>query len=139
MGKLSNPKHESFCHAIELDGKHPQDAYVVAGYEPNRANHNRLLNRADIKARLVELAAERELVARAARTPTAEVLAELAKHGIDRVADFFEFRSSDILAIRDLTFLRPEVALSLLNTLHDGTGLKWDPSTAVQRDDLLST
>ena len=136
MGKLRNPKHESFCRVIVFEGKHPREAYVIAEYEPNRANHNKLLNRPDIKARLTELERERDLVESARRMPIAEMLAELANHGIQRVADFFESKSEEILAVRDLSTVRAEAILSLLNVLCDGTGLSLNGSGLPQRGGL---
>jgi hypothetical protein len=142
MGKLPNPKHEKFCHAVVFNGKKLADAYIDAGFDPNsviRRNHNRLFRDPRIKARIVELEHVRDLAARAARLPIADVLAELGKHGIDRVADLFEPRPDGSLAARDLRMMRPEATFSLLNALHDGAGLRWNPSAAVQRDDLRHT
>ena len=64
---LRNPKYERFARAIVFDGKEPGDAYVAAGFERNRANHNRLMRDPRVKARIAELSQERELAARAAR------------------------------------------------------------------------
>jgi hypothetical protein len=137
MGKpLRNPKHERFCHAIVFDGQDPRDAYVAAGFEPNRANHNKLLRRPDIKARLNELHQHQEKAVQAARKPIAEVLAELLNQGIVCVADFLEV-GSDGLTVRNLKTVRPEAGLALLIALHDGLGLVWEYSlpgraTAIQ-------
>jgi hypothetical protein len=116
---LRNPKHEKFAQAI-VNGTDLPQAYVDAGFQRNRANHNRLVRDPRLKARIAELTEERELAARAARAPVAEVLAELGKHGIDRVADFFESGPDGVLVIRQLTGVRVELALSLLNALHEG-------------------
>jgi hypothetical protein len=139
MGKLRNPKHEGFCRAIVFRGKDLAEAYVDAGFDPNSItykNHNRLRRRPDVEVRIRELTQERELAARAARTPIADVLAELATHGIDRVADFFQPDAGGNLVVRDLSIVRAQVALSLLNALHDGTGLIWDRSQFGQLTDL---
>jgi hypothetical protein len=129
MGKwLRNPKHERFARAIVFDGTHPAQAYIDAGFEPNRANHNRLIRHPDVKARIADLTRERETAARAARTPIAEVLAELGRCGLDRVADFFESGPDGELVVRDVKMVRVEVALALLNALHDGVGMNWDRS-----------
>src|SRR2546427_4826727 len=39
---LRNWKHEQFARLV-VAGTKPQDAYTVAGFAPNRANHNRLM------------------------------------------------------------------------------------------------
>ncbi|MDH6259043.1 terminase small subunit [Bradyrhizobium sp. BR13661] len=129
MAKLRNPNHERFCRAIVLDGEEARQAYVTAGYEANRANHNKLLNRRDVSARIEELTRERDLAARAARQPMADVLSEFASHGIDRLTDLFETVDGAI-AIRDLRGLRPETLLAFLGALHDGAGIAWERSTA---------
>ena len=122
---LHNPKHEKFARAIVFDGKEPPEAYVVAGFQKDRANHWKLFRNPRVKARIAELTEERELAARAARAPVAEVLAELGKHGIDRVADFFESGPDGALIVRHLRAVRAELALSLLNALHEGmVGIK---------------
>jgi hypothetical protein len=126
MGKLRNWKHERFCRAIVFDETPPRDAYTLAGFEPNRANHNRLLRTPDIKARIEELKLDREKMARAARVPIAEVLAELGQHGIDRVCDFFQANAAGELSVRNLGGIRVEAALALLHALHDGAGITWD-------------
>jgi LDH2 family malate/lactate/ureidoglycolate dehydrogenase len=129
MGRLRNPQHEAFCRAIVIDGKDLQEAYVIAGYQRDRANHNKLRRRADVSARIEELTQERDAAARAARTPIADVLTELASHGIDRLADLFE-GAPDGLVVRNLRVLRVETALALLNALHDGTGIAWERPAA---------
>jgi len=54
---------EKFAQEIAA-GTGPREAYGIAGYEPDRANHNRLLRRADMAARIQELKEEREFTAR---------------------------------------------------------------------------
>jgi hypothetical protein len=123
MGSLRNEKHERFCCAIIFDDTHPRDAYVVAGFEPNRANHNKLLRRPDVKGRLEELRGERETRDKAARMPLKDVLVELSGHGIANVADFFRIGPSGALAVRDLRAIRAEAALALLQALQEGLGM----------------
>lgn len=122
---LRNPKHEKFARAI-VDGKDPADAYVDAGFERDRANHWKLLRNPLVEARVAELKQERERAARAARVPIADVLMELARHGIDRVTDFYQPEPAGGLVVRDLGAVKVEVALALLNSLHDGFGICWD-------------
>jgi hypothetical protein len=129
MGKrLRNPKYERFARAIVFDCKEPAEAYVAAGFERNRANHNRLMRDPRVKTRIAELRQERELAARAARAPVADVLIEFEKHGIGRLADFFESGTDGGLAVRDLRAVNAEYALALLNSLHEGFGITWDQS-----------
>jgi phage terminase small subunit len=125
---LRNPKHEKFAQAI-IDGTDLAQAYVDAGFQRNRANHNRLVRDPRIKARIAELTDERETAARAARTPIADVLIELEKHGCERVADFYENEPAGALVVRDLRAVKVEIALALLNALHESFGISWDRST----------
>jgi hypothetical protein len=124
--RLRNPKHEKFARAIVFDGKDPADAYVDAGFMRNRANHNRLVRDPRVKARIAELREERETSARAARAPVEDVLTELQKHGIERVADFYQTGPAGGLIIRDLRVVKAEIALAILNSLHEGFGIQWD-------------
>jgi hypothetical protein len=125
---LRNPKYERFVRAIIIDGKEPGEAYVDAGFERHRANHNRLMHDPRIKARIDELRQERETAARAARTPAADVLIELATHGFERMADFYRAEPAGGLVVRDLRAVKAEIALALLNSLHEGFGISWDQS-----------
>ena len=125
---LRNPKHEKFARAI-VDGTDLAQAYVDAGFERNRANHNRLVRDPRVKARIAELREERETAKRAAQTPASEVLIELEQHGIERVADFYQFEPTGGLVVRDLRTVKTEIALALLNTLHDGFGIIWERPT----------
>lgn len=56
---LLNPRHEIFCVNFAISGR-GTDAARVAGYDPKHAANqaHRLLKRADVQARLAELAAE---------------------------------------------------------------------------------
>jgi hypothetical protein len=122
---LRNRKHEKFARAI-VDGKDPADAYVDAGFERDRANHWKLLRNPFVEARIAELKEERERAARAARVPVAEMLSELGEHRVERVADFYQTGPAGGLVVRDLCAVKVEVALALLNSLHDGFGIRWD-------------
>jgi hypothetical protein len=128
MGKpLRNWKHEKFAQAI-VDGIDPAEAYVDAGFERDRANHCRLLRKPDVEARIAELRADRELAARAARTPLEDVLVELKAHGIERVADLCQAGQAGGLVVRNLGAIKVEVALALLHSLHDAFGISWKSS-----------
>jgi hypothetical protein len=125
---LRNPKRERFARAIVFDGKHPAEAYVDAGFTKNRANHWKLLRHPLVKVRIAELTEEREMTPRAARTPVTEVLIEFEKHGVERLADFYHDGAAGALVVRDLRAVREDIALSLLNALHEGFGIAWDQS-----------
>jgi|SRR5579872_2358037 len=125
---LRNPKHEKFARAIVLDGKEPAEAYVIAGFERDRANHWKLLRNPIVEARVAQLTAERELAARAARTPAEDALAEFEKHGIEQLADFYQPGPAGALVVRDLGAVRVEVALALLHSLHEAFGIHWEQS-----------
>jgi hypothetical protein len=111
---LRNLKHERFVRAIVLDGMDPAEAYVDAGFVRARANHFRLMRHPRVAARIAELKQ-----ARGARTPAKDVLVELGQRGIVRVADFFESGPTG-LVVRDLRFVRVDVALALLISLREG-------------------
>ncbi len=130
MGKpLRNPKHEKFVRLIVIEGKDSAEAHVEAGFTPHRANHFRLMRDPRIKERIAELTEERELMARVGRTPAPDVINKLEEHGIERVADFYQAGPSGGLAVRDLRSVPVEVALALLNALHDGFAIGWKHPT----------
>lgn len=54
MPILENGKHEDFCLAI-VEGQSVEDAYVSAGYAPNRGNATRLKANEVIRLRIEEL------------------------------------------------------------------------------------
>lgn len=61
MPVLKNQRHEAFARAL-AKGKTTDDAYISAGYKPNRGNAARLKANEDIRGRVAELlskAAER--------------------------------------------------------------------------------
>lgn len=121
---LRNLKHERFARAV-VDGTDLAQAYVDAGFQWNRANHNRLVRDPRVKARIVELREQRETAVRAARAPHEDVLTELRNHGIERLADLYQTGPAGGLTIRDLRAVKTEIALALLNGLHDGFGIAW--------------
>jgi hypothetical protein len=125
---LRNPKHEKFARAIVFDGKEPPEAHVIAGFQKDRANHWKLLRNPLVEVRIAELTAEREAATRAARTPAADVLAEFEKHGVERLADFYQTDPAGVLVVRDLGTVKVEAALALLNALHEGFGIAWTQS-----------
>jgi hypothetical protein len=131
MGRfLRNAKHEKFCRAIIFERQHPRDAYVTAGFELSRVNYKRLLRRRDVRIRIDELTQEREMSIRAAIMPIAEVLAELESHGIRQLGDFFEMRTANVLATRDLRTIRIEAILALIRALQEGSGMAMEGSVA---------
>jgi phage terminase small subunit len=122
VGTLKNWKHERFACQI-AEGTNPADAYVIAGFQRNRANHFRLMRQPRVAARIAELKRDREAAARAARVPIDQVLAELNKRGLDGVADFFERNAAGILSVRDLQGVPVEVSIALLKLLREGFGI----------------
>src|ERR1700722_17558584 len=125
--QLRNPKYERFARAV-VDGTDLAQAYVDAGFMRNRANHNRLVRDPRVKARIAELKEEREIAARAARAPVSEGLNEMEKHGMERVADFYQTGPAGGPVIRDLRTVKAEIALALLNSLHESFGIGWTQS-----------
>ena len=89
MSKLRNWRWERFAQEVAAGGD-PRDAYMLVGYKPDRANHNRLLRRTDVAGRIHELKHDRIEAARAVGMSAPAVLAALKGHGIERLADFFE-------------------------------------------------
>jgi hypothetical protein len=106
-------------------GTDPVKAFEVAGFKsPERRNHNRLLRDPAVVARIEELKRSRELAAHAARVPADQVLNELDRRGVDRVADFFERNAAGIPEIRDLSRIPVEVALAFLRIAREAFGLR---------------
>src|ERR1700684_1675773 len=54
MPTLPNARHEKFCQAL-ASGKTADEAYVLAGYKPNRANASVLKSKQNISTRVAEL------------------------------------------------------------------------------------
>lgn len=73
MPVLSNPKHERFAQEL-AGGKSSLDAYVTAGYSPNRSAASRLQTNVNICERVSELLAERDAMAQQATAKAAEAL-----------------------------------------------------------------
>lgn len=121
MGALRNWKHERFAQEIER-GTNPEDAYVLAGFARCRRNYVRLLRKPHVAARLAEIKLEREVAARVARMPLADVVDALARCGVERIGDLFEATDGG-LVVRDLRAVPVEVALAFTAALRDGFGL----------------
>lgn len=122
-GPLKNWKHEEFARLVAA-GTEPQQAYTVAGFTPNRANHNRLIRHPPVKARIEVLRCERETAARAARVPISQVIEELDRRGIVRIEDLFERNAAGIVAVRNLEMVPVEVSLAFLKALGEGFGIR---------------
>jgi hypothetical protein len=71
MSKLRNWRWERFAQEVAAGGN-PRDAYALVGYKRDRANHNRLLRRADVACRIDELKADRIEAARESRARSSE-------------------------------------------------------------------
>ena len=133
MGELLNSRHERFCQAYDMliAQKYGtaleigQRAYVLMGAAPNRANHNRLLARPQVQARLAELKHERESRARAARMAPDDILNALGERGLRHVADFFELDANRSLQPRgDLKTIPAELALAFVGFVRDVMGIR---------------
>lgn len=119
MGILRNWKYELFARQV-AEGAEPRDAYTGAGYKYNRANHNKLLRRPEIAARIEELRRARQEAAAAARMSPENIVQSLSSCGLDRLADFFERDEAGILRVRDLQTVPVEVTLALIRELRAG-------------------
>ena len=122
-GSLKNWKHEEFARQV-VAGTEPADAYVLAGFERNRANHHRLMRQPHMKDRIEVLRRERETAARAARVPISQVIEELDRRGFIRVEDFFDRNVAGIVAVRDLEMVPVEVSIAFLRALGEGFGIR---------------
>ena len=109
---------------LVVAGTEPREAYTLAGFVPNRANHNRLMRQPAMKARIAVLRRERELAARAARVPLDQVLGELDCRGIMRIEDLFERNAAGIVAVRNLEMVPVEVSLAFMKALGEGFGIR---------------
>jgi phage terminase small subunit len=84
MPVLSNAKHERYCQN-RVDGQTIHEAYINAGYKPNRGNAARLNAKESIRARIRELQGNAaELVERS----LAECLAELEAIAYANLGDY---------------------------------------------------
>lgn len=95
MPVLPNPKHELFAQEL-AKGVTATDAYVTAGFKPNRHNAAGLAQKQHISERVQELLAKREMMDGQATAKAIEklaitkeaVLGELAKIGFANMADY---------------------------------------------------
>jgi hypothetical protein len=122
-GPLKNWKHEEFARQV-VAGTEPEQSYTLAGFTPNRANHNRLIRQPHMKDRIDVLRRERELAARAARVPIEQVLGELDSRGLIRIEDFFERNAAGIVTVRNLEMVPVEVGIALLRILGEAFGIR---------------
>lgn len=120
---FKNWKHEKFASFVAA-GTAPVDAYTLAGFKPNRANHNKLMKYPHIVDRIAVLRREREMAARAARMPLDQVLGELDSRGIIRIEDLFERNAAGIVAVRNLEIVPVEVGLAFIKALGDAFGIR---------------
>jgi hypothetical protein len=121
--ELRNHRSEKFAQEI-VAGTGPRQAYVIAGYEPDRANHNRLLRRAEVAARIKELKEEREFAAQAAIMPAPAVLEILKNSGIERLIDFFERDAAGNFHVADFQKVPVEVAIAFLRFVRRAFAIK---------------
>jgi phage terminase small subunit len=122
MSKLRNWQWEKFALEVAA-GDNPREAYTVAGYRPDRANHNRLLRRAEVAHRIDELKRNRADAARAAGMSAPAVLAALTACGIERLDEFFEFNEDGVLGVRDHQAVPVEASIALLRFLRESLGI----------------
>jgi hypothetical protein len=122
MTKLRNWRWEKFSHEVAAGGD-PREAYVVAGYKPDRANHNRLLRRPDVASRIGELRQDRIEAARAAGMSPPAVLAALTACGIERLDEFFALDQDGVLRVRDHQAVPVEASIALLRFLRESLGI----------------
>jgi hypothetical protein len=122
VSKLRNWRWEKFAQEVAA-GTDPREAYAVAGYEPDRANHNRLLRRADVTCRIDELKRDRHEAARAAGMSPEAVLSALSGCGIERLDEFFERDAAGILRVRDHQAVPVEASIALLRFLRESLGI----------------
>jgi hypothetical protein len=118
MPRLRSWKHEKFCELV-ASGEDPRAAYTLTGYVPNRANHNKLLRRSDIAARIEELRSGRATMARAAQVPADVVLEQLRRCGVESFADLFDRDAAGTLCARDLHAVPVEASIALFRLLRE--------------------
>jgi hypothetical protein len=122
MSKLRNRRWEKFAQEVAAGGD-PREAYALASYKPDRANHNRLLRRVEVASRIEELRQDRIEAARAAGMPPPAVLGALSGRGIEWLDDFFERDEAGNLRVRDHQTVPVEAAVALLRFLRESLGL----------------
>jgi hypothetical protein len=116
MPELRIWKHEKFAQLV-ASGDDPRTAYTIAGYAPNRANHNKLLRRPEIVARIEQIRIERATKARAAQLSAEAVLEHLRRCGVESLADLFERDAAGTLGARDLQAVPVEASIALFRLL----------------------
>lgn len=100
MPTLKNARHEKFAQAL-FKGKSAEDAYVEAGFKPDRGNASRLQRNDSIRQRIDELLEWEQAVERKATEKAVEklaitkerVLAELAKIGFSDIRRVVKWQS----------------------------------------------
>jgi hypothetical protein len=122
MSKLRNWRWEKFAQEVAAGGD-PREAYAVAGFKRDRANHNRLLRRADVAARIEELKLDRIEAARAAGMSVPVVLSVLKRCGLEQIDDFFEPDEAGNLRVRDHQAVPVEASIALLRFLRESLGI----------------
>jgi hypothetical protein len=122
MSKLRNWRWERFAQEVAASGD-PREAYALVGYKPDRANHNRLLRRAEVARRIDELELDRIEAARAAGMSPPAVLWALSERGIERLDDFFELDEAGALRVRDHKAMPVEASIALLRFLRESLGI----------------
>lgn len=103
---LDNPRHEIFAQGL-ASGQPVQNAYVAAGYRPNRGNAARLKAEESIKGRVRAL----QMQASEAEGVTRETLIQMCLEVYAQAAEAGNAHSAQIAAIREigvLTGLRVE-------------------------------
>ncbi len=83
MPILKNQRHELFCQEL-AKGKNGDDAYVAAGYLPNRHNASRLKTTETITARVLELQGKRTDRLTLSRQYVVDALLENAEKALGR-------------------------------------------------------
>lgn len=122
MSKLRNWRWEKFAQEVAAGGD-AREAYTLAGYKADRANHNRLLRRAEVACRIEQLKQDRIEAARSAGMSAPAVLEALGGCGIERLDDFFERDGAGNLRIRDHQAVPVEAAIALLRFLRESLGM----------------
>jgi hypothetical protein len=125
MSRVRNWRWEKFAQEV-AGGGDPREAYALAGYKPDRDNHNRLLRRSDVACRIEELKLDRLEAARSARMSPAAVIAALSGCGIARQEEFFERDEVDEvggLRVRDHHAVPVEASIALLRFLRESLGI----------------
>jgi hypothetical protein len=121
-----HPRYEIFAQEV-AKGVPPAEAYIAAGFDQTGKrcrNHNRLLKRADVVARIDELKAMREAAARSAHVAPDQVIETLDRCGVVRVGDFFERDGAGIVRLRNLDRVPVEIAIAFLRFVRASTKIE---------------